>query len=74
MPTRRRMSSRSSSSQVSMPSTYTLPDVGRRMALKCLARVDFPDPLWPSTATNSPGRTDRETPSSTVGATPSWVV
>ena len=44
------------------------------MALKCLARVDLPEPLWPSTATNSPGLTDRVRLSSTVGATPSPVV
>ncbi len=42
MPTVRRMSSSLSSSAVSMPSTYTLPPVGSSMALKCLARVDFP--------------------------------
>ena len=32
----------------------TLPPLGSRMALKCLARVDLPQPLWPSTATKLP--------------------
>ena len=74
MPTRRRMSSSRSSSAVSMPSTYTLPSVGSRMALKCLARVDLPEPLWPRMATKEPGSMVRLILSSTVGATPSSVV
>ena len=68
MPTVRRMSSSRSSSAVSMPSTYTVPPVGRRMALKCLARVDLPEPLCPSTATKEPGSISKFTPSSTMGA------
>ena len=39
-----------------------LPESGRRMALKCLASVDFPQPLAPSTATNSPRFTSADTP------------
>ena len=47
---------------VSIPSTVTVPLSGRRMALKCLARVDLPQPLAPSTATNSPRCTPTDTP------------
>ena len=47
MPTRRRISSSSFSSVVSIPSTYTLPPEGSSTALKVLASVDFPLPLWP---------------------------
>ena len=39
-----------------------VPLSGRRMALKCLASVDFPQPLAPSTATNSPRFTSADTP------------
>ena len=45
MPTVRRTSSSRASSAVSIPSTYTLPPEGSRMAFMCLARVDFPLPL-----------------------------
>ena len=62
MPTRRRISSRSASSQVSMPSTHTLPPKGSSTAFICLARVDLPDPLWPSTATKLPRSMERDTP------------
>lgn len=54
MPTVARTDRRLFSSDVSMPSTYTLPPVGSRMALKCLASVLLPEPLCPSTATNEP--------------------
>ena len=74
MPTVRRMSSSLSSSAVSIPSTYTLPPVGSRMAFMCLARVDLPLPLWPRTATKEPSSMSRVTPSSTMGATPSAVI
>ena len=65
-PTRRRISNFKSSSSVSMPSTYTLPPLGRSIALKCFAMVDLPEPLCPSSATNSPFFTWRETSSMTI--------
>ena len=55
MPACWRMSQVLSSSLVSMPQTVTTPSVGRYRALSSLARVDLPEPLCPSTATNSPG-------------------
>ena len=54
MPTRRRISSRHASSCVSMPSTYTLPPQGSKMAFRLLAKVDLPEPLCPSTTTKLP--------------------
>ena len=40
-----RISHNLSSSVVSMPSTHTVPSVGTRIAFKCFANVDFPEPL-----------------------------
>ena len=37
------------------------------MAFRCLARVDLPEPLWPSTATKEPSVTSKSTPSNTMG-------
>ena len=45
MPTVWRISNSLSSSEVSMPATVTLPEVGVSIALKCFASVDFPQPL-----------------------------
>ena len=66
MPTRRRISSRSSSFFVSMPSTYTAPPEGSSTAFICLARVDLPEPLWPSTTTKLPFSMDKVTLSRAV--------
>ena len=44
-------------------STSTVPASGSRMALKCFASVDLPQPFAPSTATNSPRRMSTLTPS-----------
>ena len=69
MPTRRRISSSRASCLVSMPSTYTVPPQGSSTAFICLASVDFPLPLWPSTTTKLPFSTDSVTSSSAaVGA------
>ena len=61
IPARWRMSQTRSCSEVFMPSTQTVPSVGFRITLKCLASVDLPDPLWPRMATNSPFRMSRLT-------------
>ena len=60
------ISQRRSSSAVFMPLTQTAPSVGYRSALKCFARVDFPEPLWPRIAMNCPFSTDMSTPSTAV--------
>ena len=62
MPTRRRISRRRLSSRVSMPSTQTVPPSGRSTAFICLAKVDFPDPLWPRMVTKLPCSMLRLTP------------
>ena len=49
-------------SDVSMPNTSALPDVGTRRAFISFARVDFPLPFLPRTATNSPSPIVRVTP------------
>ena len=54
------------SSVVSNPSTQRLPSVGSKIALICLARVDFPEPLCPNTAIKSPFFTSRLTLSRAV--------
>ena len=64
MPTRRRISSSSFSSTVSMPSTYTLPPEGSSTALKVLASVDLPLPLWPRMTVKLPRSMASVTPSS----------
>ena len=51
-----------------IPSTSTVPASGSRMALKCFARVLLPQPLAPSTATNSPLSTATLAPSTAQGA------
>ena len=45
-----------------LPSTSTSPDVGFRMPAISDKRVDFPQPLCPTMATNSPGSIVSETP------------
>ena len=67
MPVRRRISSSSDSSRVSMPATYTAPPPGSSTAFMCLARVDLPEPLCPSTTTKLPFSTVRDTPRSAGG-------
>ena len=62
IPVRRRISSSSDSSRVSIPSTYTAPPLGSSTAFMCLARVDLPEPLWPSTTTKVPFSTVTDTP------------
>ena len=47
MPTARRMSSARPASRVFHPLTHTSPASGSSSALRCLASVDLPDPLWP---------------------------
>ena len=49
------------SSRVSMPHTVTVPSEGINSALISLASVDFPEPFEPSTATNSPSSTSKDT-------------
>ena len=63
IPTFWRISNSLSSSAVEMPSTVTVPAAGSKMALKCLASVDLPQPFAPSTATYSPRRTPSDSPS-----------
>ena len=64
-PTRLRTANCWDSSAVSMPSTRIFPAVGSSMPLKSLAMVDFPQPLWPNSATNCPSSMERSTPWST---------
>ena len=64
MPTRRRISSSIAWLWVSIPSTYTAPPDGRSTAFICLAKVDFPEPLCPSTTTKLPFSMPRLTPRS----------
>ena len=66
------MLSVSASSAVSMPSTNTLPSVGKSNALRCFASVDLPLPLCPTTATNSPSFMVRDTLFSAFAAASSY--
>ena len=54
------------SSDASMPSIYSVPPLGIKSASRCFAKVDFPDPLWPSIEINCPGSTSRSTESTAV--------
>ena len=67
MPVRRRISSSSFSSRVSIPSTYTVPPQGSSTAFRCLAKVDFPEPLCPSTTVKLPFSICTVTPRSAGG-------
>ena len=53
---------------ISLPSTSTLPEVGRLMPLKWLISVDFPLPVEPIMPTKSPSSTLKEMLSSAVTA------
>ena len=67
MPVRRRISSSILSSRVSIPSTYTAPPHGSSTAFKCLAKVDLPEPLCPSTTVKLPFSIVTDTPRSAGG-------
>ena len=54
MPAHWRISNSLSSSLVFMPSPVTVPVRGSSPALQCLAKVDLPEPLWPSTTVKLP--------------------
>src|SRR5260370_39293175 len=56
---------------VETPSRNTLPDVGKSMAPARLSSVDFPQPLRPTNATNSPRSTLNERPLSACTGWPS---
>ena len=58
-----RTSQMCSSSFVSISPTHTVPSVGRSSPLICFAKVDFPEPLCPNTATKLPFFISRSTPS-----------
>ena len=49
--------------KMSFPSTATVPEVGRSRPPSIWSRVDLPEPLVPTMATNSPSSTVRSTPS-----------
>src|SRR5271170_6020107 len=61
----------SPSSEVTVPSSVTVPDVGKSMAPARFKSVDLPQPLRPTRATNSPAWNSRETSSSATTGTPS---
>ena len=63
IPTLLRISKKFFSLQASIPNTRTLPDWGRKSPLVSRASVDFPLPLCPKTATNSPSSTEKSSPS-----------
>ncbi len=48
----------------SLPATQMLPEVGRSSLVSRRRKVDLPEPLWPTTKTNSPFLTSTETSSS----------
>ncbi len=54
------------------PSTSTSPESVCRKPAARLSSVDFPQPLGPSTLTNSPLRTPKSTPSSTSTRFLAW--
>ncbi len=51
----------------SWPSYSTLPETGLSKPISRRSRVDLPQPLGPTIATNSPARTSKETSSRTRG-------
>ena len=57
------VSSSSFRAESSLPSTVTVPPVGRSRPPSMWSRVDLPEPEVPTTATNSPFSTVRSTPS-----------
>ena len=57
------VSSSSRMAESSLPSTVTVPEVGRSRPPSIWSRVDLPEPEVPTTATNSPFSTVRSTPS-----------
>ncbi len=54
------------SSRASIPSTVKSPSCGESSTLMCFANVDFPLPLCPKIATNSPRRTSSVMPASAM--------
>lgn len=70
-PTWRRRQSlrrRSGQSSIRSPAKRTDPVWGRTMPPRQCSRVDFPDPLRPTTATSSPAAISTETPVSALVA------
>ena len=65
------VSSVSPSTEVVLPSMRTSPAVGKSIAPAKFSSVDFPHPLRPTSATNSPSRTSRLTPASACTRCPS---
>lgn len=61
---RKRAASLGESPEVSLPFTKIHPEVGASMVAKQFSNVDFPDPLGPMMATNSPASTEKLTFSS----------
>ena len=59
---RRNRSRRSGSPAMSVPSTSTLPDVGRSSPARIRSRVDLPQPDSPTMPNRSPGATSKLTP------------
>ena len=57
------VSSSSRIAESSLPSTVTVPEVGRSRPPSMCSSVDLPEPEVPTTATNSPFSTARLTPS-----------
>ena len=58
---RKMVSSRFFMAKISRPSRNTLPEVGRSSPPSRLSRVLLPEPLSPTTATNSPFGTEKFT-------------
>ena len=59
----------SDSAWTGVPSITTSPPVGRSMPVIMLMSVVLPEPDFPMSPTNSPGRTSRSTPLSAVNGT-----
>ena len=66
----RRVTSRVPRTRASSPSMRTFPTSGSRCRCASRARVDFPDPVAPTTPTNSPRLTSSATSQSTGPAVP----
>lgn len=52
---------------VVIPSTSTVPSLGKSVPFAKRTRVDLPEPFAPTTATSSPGKIENETPASAGG-------
>ena len=52
--------------KMSCPSQYTVPLVGASRPFRCCMKVLLPEPVWPMTATSSPGRNSTFTPCTAV--------